>query len=253
MKRWIAGITVMVSQVLALDGATAAKAALFPDPSQFGTPTPVPGISGMVSSVTLTPDGQTMVYCKFAGSWQLYSAQWIAQQNTWGPSQPLNPDFLGGYHMSPALSPDGNRLFYNDSGGGQSHLYVASNQGGTWGSGQQIILPLGLEGVCGEPFFDGTTLYFDEVLDWRDVPGQYVGTEIWKAPYDPIKNVLGTPVRLNSLVASRPFFNSAPRIVGDGNMMLFTHGVSGTLSPTFGRPRVMRSLASGEISRTPVG
>jgi len=84
------------------------------------------------------------------------------------------------------------------------------------------------EGGDGEPFFDGNTLYFDRLIDVRDLGG-YVWYETYKAPYDPIHNVVGTPVRLDSLVGEFPVvFNNGPRIVGDGNTMLFTHGISGT-------------------------
>lgn len=220
---------VVLSAGLVVCGASVAGAGVFPGPSQFGTPTPVEGITGMVSSVTITSDGQTMVYCAYDGTWQLYSAQWSMQENKWGQTQPLNPG-PGWYHMSPVLSPDGKWLFYNDSGGSESHLYVAGKQGGSWGNGQQILLPEELEGQCGEAFFDGTTLYFDRVFDWRDQPPQYVGTEIWRATYDPVNNVLGIPERVEPLAPSRPYFNSAARIVGDGNTLLFTHAESGTWS-----------------------
>ncbi len=136
---------------LAIGGTSPAKAAAFPDPSQFGTPTPLTGMPGMVSGITLTPDGQTMLFCHFTGIWQIYSAQWNRQANSWGSTQSL-PYFSA----ECSLSPDGRWLFFADAGG----VKIAERDlTGTWSNPRPIQVPL-QNPAC--PFYDGKSLYVSE-------------------------------------------------------------------------------------------
>jgi len=205
--------------------ASAASAAPFPDPSLFGEPTPVPGIPGGlpngVCGATLTPDGQTMVFCWFTGTWQLYTAQWDAQQKSWGDIRHLPG--ASWYDMLPTLSGDGKWLFYHGYEGG---LYVAERQpSGTWGNSRQIPVDVTTNGANANPFFDGSTLYFDRRTDVRD-RGGYVWDVMYEAPYDPIRNVCGSPARVDSVYIGYPTSSGGARIFGDGKTLLFSRGPS---------------------------
>jgi len=193
----------------------------FPDPSLFGEPVPVPGIAVNDFGVSLTPDGQHMLFGRGAPH-QVYSADWNASLGSWTNIQHIELGPGGGsYDSDPCLSLDGQFLFYVGSNGSTGDIYRSARQpDDSWGQGQ--LVGLGKTTVPGNatPFFDGNRLYFTRYA----LP---VSFEMAYAPYDAGSDSFGAPVLLDS-INSAPSYDNNARVFGDGETLLWNSNRTGT-------------------------
>lgn len=205
----------MVGLSLVVASGSIARAAAFPDPSKFGTPTRVTGIPDMVNDITLTQDGNTMVYCHFDGSWRLYTATRDSQTNTWGNFNAL--DFPSSYNESPSLSPDGRWLFYCDDTGVGRQMVAERNASGQWVNPRHVETNL-LAPQSG--FYDGQRLYVSQTTTNSGEQGSYSWHELYSGIYDPAGVAPPELSLVSSLVLPYPADLAGKQIVGDGNTML---------------------------------
>jgi Tol biopolymer transport system component len=191
---------------------------IFPDPSLFGEPVPVPGLSAGDSNVSVTPDGQHMVFLRGAPH-QVYSAEWNSALGSWGNMQHIA--LAGGsFNSTPCLSADGQWLFYIASNEQTpTEVYRSRRQpDGTWSAGQ--LVPLGITTNAGNsgPFFDGSRLYFSRSTF---VPGVGSTGEVYYSEYDLVSDTFGTPKPLDSINTPTSSDYHA-RVFGDGQTLLWS-------------------------------
>lgn len=217
--------TAVIVLLVLLASFCPARAEQFPHPSQFGAPVAVPGMPGGVSGVTMTPDGQTMVFNWFTGPWRIYTAQWDAERKAWGNFRHM--PFPGSYNQHPSLSPDGDLLFWVEAGSAPGVVWVARRQpdGNSWGNEQRVPLPHRTNAGSAAPYFDGNRLYYSQVTN---MPNGDMWYEMYYVLYDAVTNTFsGAPTPVASLNLQYPELTTGMRVFGDGKTALFSQARSG--------------------------
>jgi outer membrane protein OmpA-like peptidoglycan-associated protein len=125
-------------------------------PDHEGTPTFSADGQEMIFTRCSSPDKREDAYCG------LYRSERLG--NDWGPARPLSFVRPGANYMHPALSTDGQRLFFSallEDGWGGYDIYVADRQAdGSWGDPILMNRAINTQGNEQFPSIDGDTLYF---------------------------------------------------------------------------------------------
>jgi len=136
----------------------------------------------------------------------------------WGVPQNLGPPVNTEGAVTPAISADGNTLYFSRV----SDIYYSTWSGSSWSTPAPVPGHVNTIYYEAKPFVtaDGKKLYFES-----ERPGGMGNDDIWVSTWDSVNNEWGVPVNLGPPV-NNSNENSSPSLTADNAKLFFLSGVS---------------------------